>query len=293
MNSLRGAPGTLIPFLSACLLPSPFSLFLSAWDNLFDTSRIQLTFESQQWKKTSIGHLVRPMCMRPLHPLPPLFSSVGSDRTQKKKRQIRAPLVRARRQRIDPTKYGPVHVSGVLLDTPTIVVPSSSRPSKMVQMPPPTLGLGQIKKADDKPIDITENALEAGVDATPKAAKSQEIEQVFAAERARNLALLSGLFGDKDVWEAREDSDGVEVEASESGEYDESGDIALGPTRHGQETMPAEPPVPVNIDDAIPPPSPTLISPGDCPEESAPSPERQTEVKRLKDLFAPTVEPGT
>ena len=269
-------------------LSQPFLLFLSAWDNLLDTSRIQLTIESQRWKKTSIGHLVRPMCMRPLHPLPPLFSSV--DRTQKKKRRVRAPLVRARRQRIDPTKYGPVHVSGVLLDTPTIVVPSSSRPSKIVQMHPPTLGPGQIQKAGDKPNDISENDLEVGVDATPKPAKSKEIEKMFAAERTHNLALLSGLFGDKDVWEGREDGGGVEVEACESSEYDESGDIALDPTRQGQETIPAEP---VNIAGAIPPPFPPLVSPGDCPEEPAPSLERQTEVKRLKDLFAPTVKPGT
>jgi hypothetical protein len=225
------------------------------------------------------------MCMRPLHPLPPLFSSIGPDRTQKKKRRVRAPLVRARRQRIDPTKYGPVHVSGVLLDTPTIVVPSSSWPSKTVQMPP-TSGIGQVQKADDKLNEITEDELEVEVITTPKAAKSKEIKE-FAAERAHHLALLPALFGDKDVWEGREDSDGVEGEANESGEYDEGDDIALGPTQQGRETTP------VNVAEATPPPCFPLIGPGDRPEESALIPEQQTEVKRLKDLFAPAVEPGT
>ena len=163
----------------------------------------------------------------------------------------------------------------------------------MVQMPPPTSRPRQIQKADDKQDDITENDLEVGVDATPKPAKSKEIEKMVAAERTRNLALLSGLFGDEDVWEGREDGCGVEVEASESGEYDESGDIALCPTRQGQETIPAESSVPVNVAGGIPPPSPPLVSPSDSPEEPAISPERQTAVKRLKDLFAPAVEPGT
>ena len=228
------------------------------------------------------------MCMRPLHPLPPLFSSIGPDQTQKKKHRARAPLVRARRQRIDPTKYGPVHMSGVLLDTPTIVVPSSKWPSKTVQMPQ-TSGLGPIQKADDKPNEITENDVEVEVIATPKVAKSKEVK-VFAAERARHLALLPGLFSDQDIWEGREDSDGVEGESNESGEYEEDDDIA---PRQGRGTMPVEPPIPVNIAEATPPPCSPLISPGDRPEESAPVLEQQTEVKQLKDLFAPAVEPGT
>ena len=292
-NSSRVAPGTLIPFPFYVSLSQPLFTVLSAWNSLSDRRRIQLTFESQQWKKTSLGHLVRPMCMRPLHPLPPLFSSIGPDRTQKKKRRVQAPLVRARRQRIDPTKYGPVHISAVLLDTPTIIVPSFSWPSKTVQMPPPMSGLGQTQKADEKPNEITENDLEVELVASPKVAKSKEIKKLFAAERAYNLALLSELFGDKAVWEGREDSDGVEGEANESGEYDEGDNIALGPTRQGLETMPAEPPMPVNITEATPPPWPPLISPGDQPGESALIPEQQTEVKRLKDLFTPAVEPGT
>jgi hypothetical protein len=233
------------------------------------------------------------MCMRPLHPLRPLFSSIGPNCTQKKKRRVRAPPVRARRQRIDPTKYGPMHVSGVLLDTPTIVVPSSPRLSKTVQMPLPTSGFRKTQKADERSNEITENDLEVKVAAIPRATKSKEIEKEFAAERARNLALLSGLFGNKDVWEGREESDGVEDEANESGEYDEGDDIVLGPTRQGRETMRAEPSTPVNVAEATPPPCSPLNESGDRPEASAPIPEQQTEVKRLKDLFAPAVESGT
>ena len=223
------------------------------------------------------------MCMRPLHPL---LSPTAPNRTKKKKR-VRAPLVRARRQRIDPTKYGSVHISGVLLDTPAIVVPSSP---KTVQMAPPTSELSHIQKADERMKEGTQNALGVEPVALPKAAKSKEIEKAFTAERARNLALLSRLFGDKDVWEGHEDDVGGEAEASEPGEYDEDGDIALGPTRQGPETVSVDLLTPVNVGETSSSPS---ISSYDQPEESASIPEQQTEVKRLKDLFAPAAEPGT
>jgi len=156
----------------------------------------------------------------------------------------------------------------------------------MLQVAPPTLGL---QKANEKPKKETPNDLGAEVFATPKSLKSQETEKVFAAERARNLALLSGLFGNKDVWEGREDSAGDKVE---SGEYDEEGDIALGPTRQGREPMPAETSAPVIAEERILPPHSPLVSSNDQPDESASISEAQTEVKRLKDLFAPAAEPA-
>jgi hypothetical protein len=229
--------------------------------------------------------------MRPLHPLPTVLSASDPDRTQKKKRRAQAPLIRARRQRIDPTKYGSVHISGVLLDTPAIVVPSSSRPSKMVQrMPSPTFEPKDIQKVDEKSKKTTQINLTAEIVATPKAAQSNEIEKAFAAERARNLALLSGLFGDKDVWEGHENNVGEGAEANEPSEYDED----LGPTQQGRGIMLAEPPIPtpVKVAEVTPSCSPSINSDGQL-EESASIPTQQAEVKRLKDLFAPTTEPGT
>lgn len=217
--------------------------------------------------------------MRPLHPLAPLLSRAGPDRAQKKKRRVRATLARARRQRIDPTQYGSVHIAGVLLDTPAIVVPSSPRPSKMVQETLPTSGQAS---ADKKLKKKTQN--DEAV-ATPEAAKSKEIEKTFAAERARNLALLSGIFGDEDVLEGREDSVREEAGANESAE------IALGPTRQRQGTMSTDFPMPVNDVETTPPRSPPVSS-NDQPGESISILEQQTEAERLKDLFAPAGEPG-
>jgi len=159
-------------------------------------------------------------------------------------------------------------------------------------MAPPTPGLRHTQKANETPKKNAQVDLEVAIVATPEAAKSQGIEKAFAAERARNLALLSGLFGDKDIWEGREDSVGEETEAHESGEYDEDDDIALGPTRQGRETMPVDPLTPPNVAEATPPRSPSRSS-YDQPEDSASIPEQRTEVKRLKDLFVPAAEPGT
>lgn len=176
------------------------------------------------------------------------------------------------------------------MDTPAIVVTSSLRSPKSVHIAPPTSGLRHIENVNENQKKGIQNTLGVEVVAPPKATKSKETEKAFTAERARNLALLSGLFGDKDVWEGREDNVGEDAEASDSGEYDEDGDIACGPTREGRGTVSADLPTPVNVAETTFSPS---ISSYDQPEESASIPERKTEVKRLKDLFAPTAEPGT
>ncbi|PWN29148.1 hypothetical protein BDZ90DRAFT_231146 [Jaminaea rosea] len=78
------------------------------------------------WKLTPAGHLLRPIQMRPSHPLPPQTSSSSSHieastsgaknmRRKKKKNQLAAPPSRARRMLIDPTRYGAVHLGEGLL----------------------------------------------------------------------------------------------------------------------------------------------------------------------------------
>lgn len=157
-------------------------------------------------------------------------------------------------------------------------------------MAPPTSGLRHIQKVEENPKEGIQNDLGVEVVAPPKAAKSKEIAKTFTAERARNLALLSGLFGDKNVWGGREDFVGEGAEASESSEYDEDGDIARGQTRQRRENVSVDLPTPVNVAETTRSPS---ISSYDQPEEPASIPEQRTEVKRLKDLFAPAAEPGT
>ncbi|PWY99271.1 hypothetical protein BCV70DRAFT_115457 [Testicularia cyperi] len=80
------------------------------------------------WKRTPAGHLVRPLRMRPDHPLPrpkPLTGSSGSakadgDAEGSKQRRARVnprPPTKAHRITIDPTRYGAVHLSGPILES--------------------------------------------------------------------------------------------------------------------------------------------------------------------------------
>ena len=74
------------------------------------------------WRRTPLGRLVRPMRMRPLHPLPPpestSLASRGSAQElyKKKKKKKEEKLVRARRQLIDPEMWGNEYLSGIMLE---------------------------------------------------------------------------------------------------------------------------------------------------------------------------------
>lgn len=80
------------------------------------------------WKVTPLGRVVRPVRMRPEHPLPPMQVDAkkkdtkkkdgddkGDERKKRKKRE-KDPDSRARRRTIDPTKWGSTHLKGMFLD---------------------------------------------------------------------------------------------------------------------------------------------------------------------------------
>lgn len=77
--------------------------------------------DTQHWKRTPLDHLVRPLRMRPDHPLPDLPAAVkpsDSKRDEKEKKKKEKPvdpstqiLKRARPTVIDPTRYGAVHLT--------------------------------------------------------------------------------------------------------------------------------------------------------------------------------------
>ncbi|SPO30186.1 uncharacterized protein UTRI_06025 [Ustilago trichophora] len=85
------------------------------------------------WKRTPAGHLVRPLRMRPSHPLPkPSHASTlerihagaaeegQEDQEQSSRRRARVnprPPTKAHRITIDPTRYGAIHLSGPLLES--------------------------------------------------------------------------------------------------------------------------------------------------------------------------------
>ncbi|KAJ7066120.1 hypothetical protein C8F01DRAFT_1052158 [Mycena amicta] len=88
------------------------------------------------WKVTEMGRVLRPMRMRPERPLPPPLATETKPKkkeaaTSKPKRR-RDPNSRARRQTIDVTRWGSVHLKGMFLENAAEVsqkrVPDETRP---------------------------------------------------------------------------------------------------------------------------------------------------------------------
>lgn len=80
--------------------------------------------ERTGWRVTPLGRMIKPVRMRPEHPLPePLATAVlskskskkGKDVT-KKKRRVKETPTRARRRTIDPLKWGSTQLKGVFLE---------------------------------------------------------------------------------------------------------------------------------------------------------------------------------
>ncbi|KAI0290587.1 hypothetical protein BC826DRAFT_1026167 [Russula brevipes] len=82
-----------------------------------------------QWRVTPLGRLIRPMRMRPARPLGlPLdvlkaqHPSKGKSKGRKKRART-TPPTRARRQTIDPLRWGSTHLSGVFLEGGQVSMP--------------------------------------------------------------------------------------------------------------------------------------------------------------------------
>lgn len=76
----------------------------------------------QGWKKTPAGHLLRPLHLRPSHPLSlPSIERKDAEKKEKRKRKAGSArsLTRAKRVTIDPSRYGAVHMAGPILDDGT------------------------------------------------------------------------------------------------------------------------------------------------------------------------------
>ncbi|KAF9221062.1 hypothetical protein BS17DRAFT_810201 [Gyrodon lividus] len=83
------------------------------------------------WVVTPSGRIVRPMRMRPERPLAPVLSvltaSKGKDgraKAGKVKKRVKPPPIRARRRKIDPTKWDSVYLKGVFLDSVPVPLPT-------------------------------------------------------------------------------------------------------------------------------------------------------------------------
>lgn len=260
------------------------------------------------WTVTPLGRILRPMRMRPSHPLPPPNEDkkvLSKGKGGKVKKKVRELDTRARRKTIDMTRYGSVHLKGMFLDMEMMNV-----------------GKGQEEKGLELEVEVMDDSDESDAEAPQeKEEEAEEAKQTLisevvksvpppaltppvnapakesllddkiniAAEKKQTLDLLASLFGNKDDadWVGREsvDSDMDEtkittrhrmvVEADDNGDFEVvpmDADLtqALSPRETPDETMVVEKEVSV----------PQIFT------------KEKQEVTKLKDLFAPREEDG-
>ncbi|KAI0358142.1 hypothetical protein OH77DRAFT_1587865 [Trametes cingulata] len=85
------------------------------------------------WRVTATGRLIRPVRMRPEHPLPEPLDSAKPEKAKGKsgkvRKRLRDPPTRARRRTIDPTKWGSTHLKGIFLENAAAFAVSTSKPA--------------------------------------------------------------------------------------------------------------------------------------------------------------------
>ncbi|KAG6867058.1 hypothetical protein C0993_007147, partial [Termitomyces sp. T159_Od127] len=254
------------------------------------------------WTVTPLGRILRPMRMRPSHPLPPPKEDkkmLSKGKGGKLKKKVREPDMRARRRTIDMTRYGSVHLKGMFLD--------------MEMM---DIGEGQEKKGlevevEDDTVESDTEALQEEQEVTAEAETSRTSELAksvpplinahiaslpdnntdIAAEKKQTLDVLASLFGHENDadWVGREsvDSDMDEtemsirhrmvVDADDDGDFEvvpmEADATSVPPQKRSTNVMPNEP---MDVETKMP-----------VPPTSA---KVKQEPTKLKDLFAPREE---
>ena len=199
------------------------------------------------WRVTSSGRLIRPIRMRPDHPLPepiqsPSSSSQKGKQKTRTKTRTKLPPTRARRRTIDPTKWGSVHLKGVFLQNMTIasdtnhpkVLAEKSIQDDVVQGSEDDESEtgdneGEQKLVSSKPVPTPATRRRAAVPdgftadqtqpiATLSALQAQRLDQQtdLIEEKNASLGLLRSLFGDQEDWGGEEslESD-MEVDMSQ------------------------------------------------------------------------------
>ncbi|KAH9928452.1 uncharacterized protein BXZ73DRAFT_90541 [Epithele typhae] len=190
------------------------------------------------WRVTPTGRLIRPMRMRPDHPLPDPLDVAKIERErervrekggkEKKRVRVRDPPERARRRTIDPTRWGSQHLTGIFLENAAALpFPQSTRE---VPRPPSTDSeddedeadqlLVQDEEAeedeeeDERDGETSGENVEMAPAIAPPAPKTKpfppkptctsteptESKSELAAETSQSLGLLQAMFGDEDDW---------------------------------------------------------------------------------------------
>ncbi|KAH0826919.1 hypothetical protein J3R83DRAFT_4512 [Lanmaoa asiatica] len=225
------------------------------------------------WIVTPSGRVVRPMRMRPERPLEPMGSEPSASKVKgmngKMKKRAKPPPIRARRCRIDPTKWDSAYLKGVFLDTVSVPLPT---PKDALE--PPILVKGDIVDEEDEEETEeynTDSAAFVGIvqnEVQPPQPVSQLVQDrarpIMSAQRSQEAALatssriqeatvsidvrdeanaalemLGKMFGDKENWDGRESIDEMEDSGDEkTGEnemqVDEESEFEIVPRGFGK-----------------------------------------------------------
>ncbi|KAH9839718.1 uncharacterized protein C8Q71DRAFT_830229 [Rhodofomes roseus] len=92
------------------------------------------------WRVTPLGRLIRPIRVRPDHPLPDPqeISATGKGKAAekaggRKKKRVKEPPTRAQRRRIDPTIWGSEHLKGMFLEDAVVASAPINIPAAIVE----------------------------------------------------------------------------------------------------------------------------------------------------------------
>ncbi|CAE6451779.1 unnamed protein product [Rhizoctonia solani] len=185
------------------------------------------------WRRTPLNHLIRPMRMRPLHPIPSLRTKHVPSKIKLKEKLAKRKfaLTRARCTVIDPARYGAVHLKdgdGLLgaevvavgrdeeereVEAPreekVVVEQESDGESSRCSTPAPTIPQPTTAPTVSKPAPILPQTAPA-----PQPLEKEDLLSL-AHEKSSTLALLGGMFG-KGEWGGRESVSGDEMDVMEA-----------------------------------------------------------------------------
>ena len=205
------------------------------------------------WHVTALGRVIHPIRMRPDHPLPdPQGVADAAGKSQaggRKRKRVKEPPTRARKRKIDPTKWGSVHLEGAFLentivaDIPRSAFPIVPQPSLPVEDENSTSGSDRSEgedppDTDDPALDVNvlvpgptpsrRSSSQHGADTShglprtelTRTRKPDDTHTDLREETQKSLGILETLFGDKgdDDWGERESiSSGIDADISTQG----------------------------------------------------------------------------
>ncbi|KAH9851945.1 hypothetical protein C2E23DRAFT_732078 [Lenzites betulinus] len=259
------------------------------------------------WRVTATGRLIRPVRMRPDHPLPEVLESTKVEKAKakakaekgKRTKRARDPPTRARRRTIDPTKWGSTHVKGIFLENAAARMPpmhaasnrsdhgesesdeSSGAEEVDVQGASDDSGTESdspaVPMASSPPRPKTHTTISLPLKTLVPAAATGDL----AEETSKALGLLQSLFEGQDEW-GDEESVGSDVDEEDLRRVQD--DTTRAQAVETEVTDTSDDDSGAMQVDATSPEQPASV------KETVPASARDQEKTKLKDLFAPREE---